>query len=95
MVTETIPFDAAQYLEDPHAQSELLNDAFESGNAAYIASALGVIARAKGMTQVAKDAGITREALYKSLSVDGDPKLSTVLGVMRALKLSLHAETLS
>jgi probable addiction module antidote protein len=49
--------------------------------------ALGNIARAKGMTQVARDAGITREALYKSLSKKGDPKLSTLLGVMKALGL--------
>ena len=56
---------------------------------AYIAAALGVIARAKGMTKVAKDAGVTREALYKALSADGDPKLSTLLGVVKALGVNL------
>lgn len=92
MVLETVPFDASEYLESPEAQSELINDAFKSGDAAYIATALGVIARARGMTQIAKDAGITREALYKALSAQGDPKLSTLLGVMKALDLSLAAE---
>lgn len=92
MALETVPFDAARYLSDPGAQIELLTDAFESGNASYIANALGVIARARGMTAVAKEAGVTREALYKTLSNEGDPKLSTLLGVMRALKLSLKAD---
>lgn len=91
MAIETIPFDAAEYLDRPEAQAEMINDAFASGDAAYIAVALGVIARARGMTKVARDAGITREALYKTLSAQGDPKLSTLLGVMKALNLSLHA----
>ena len=89
MIIETLPFDAAQYLDTPQAHAELLNDAFETGDAAYIAAALGVIARAKGMTKVAKDAGVTREALYKALSADGDPKLSTLLGVVKALGVNL------
>ena len=91
MATETVPFDAARYLERPEAQAELIADAFETGEASYIAAALGVIARARGMTQVAKSAGLTREALYKALSAEGDPKLTTLLGVMRALDLSLTA----
>ncbi|CAN7187326.1 putative addiction module antidote protein [Rhizobium sp. LjRoot30] len=93
MAIQTIPFDPSQYLEGAEAQAELLSDAFETGNAAYIAAALGVIAKARGMTHVAREAGITREALYKSLSAEGDPKLSTLLGVMKALNLSLHATT--
>lgn len=94
MPLDTIPFDAAAYLDSPSAQAELLEDAFQSGEAAYIAAALGVIARARGMTEVARDAGITREALYRTLSADGDPKLSTLLGVVRALGLQLRADAL-
>jgi probable addiction module antidote protein len=90
MVT-TKPFDAARYLTSPEAQQELLNDAFASGSAAYIADTLGVIERARGMTEVAREAGVTREALYKSLSEDGDPRLTTLLGVARALGVTLTA----
>lgn len=67
----------------------LLADAIESGHAGYLANALGTIARARGMAQVAKAAGVTREALYKSLSEDGDPRLSTLLGVVKALDMKL------
>lgn len=88
--TET--FDAARYLTTPDAQAELLSDALASDNAAYVAQALGVIARARGMTDVAREAGVTREALYKSLSEDGDPRLTTLLGVMRALGMTLSAQ---
>ncbi|OBZ93176.1 addiction module antitoxin [Pararhizobium polonicum] len=89
MAIETLPFDAAQYLDTAESQAELLSDAFETGDPAYITAALGVVARARGMTQVAKDAGVTREALYKALSAEGDPKLSTLLGVVKALGVSL------
>ena len=92
MALETVPFDAAEFLDDAHSQAELVQDAFATGDVAYIAHALGIVARARGMTQVAKDAGLTREALYRSLSEDGDPKLSTLLGVLKALGISLHAE---
>ena len=85
------PFDAARYLTSSEAQAELLNDALTSGEAAYVAQALGVIARARGMTQVAREAGVTREALYKALSEDGDPRLTTLLGVARALGVTLSA----
>ena len=86
---DTIPFDAAEYIDTPEAQAELLADAFETGDAAYIANALGVVARARGMTAIAKDAGVTREALYKALSERGDPRLSTLLGVAKALGVKL------
>ena len=87
----TEPFDAARYLTSPEAQTELLNDALASGDAAYVAQALGVIARARGMTEVAREAGVTREALYKALSESGDPRLTTLLGVTRALGVTLSA----
>lgn len=85
------PFDAAKYLSTDEDQAELLADAFATGDQTYIANALGVVARAKGMSQVAREAGVTREALYKALSPTGDPKLSTLLGVMKALGVSLSA----
>lgn len=84
-------FDAAKYLETEEDFAALLTDALETGDPAYIANALGVVARARGMTQVAKDAGVTREALYKALSPTGDPKLSTLLGVMKALGIKFVA----
>jgi probable addiction module antidote protein len=88
----TLPFDASEFLDTPEAQLELLDDAFESGDAAYIAHALGVAARARGMTSIAKEAGVTREALYKALTENGDPKLSTLLGVLKALGVTLSAK---
>lgn len=89
MAIKTTVFDAAPYLERAGAQAELLTDALETGDAGYIAAALGVIARARGMANVALEAGITREALYKSLSNKGDPRLSTILGVTKALGIKL------
>ncbi|RWD68294.1 addiction module antidote protein [Mesorhizobium sp.] len=92
MTLKTTPFDAAEYFDDAESQAELLADAFETGDATYIAHALGVIARARGMTAVAKNAGVTREALYKALSEKGDPRLSTLLGVTKALGLQLDVK---
>ncbi len=90
-MVKTIPLDAARYMTSPESQQDLLGDAFASGSASYIANALGVIARARGMTEVAREAGVTREALYKSLSAEGDPRLTTLLGVARALGVTLTA----
>jgi probable addiction module antidote protein len=94
-MVKTEPFDAARYLRTSETQAELLNDALGRGSAAYVAQALGVIARARGMTRVAREAGVTREALYKALSEDGDPRLTTVLGVVRALGVTLSAQVKS
>lgn len=90
-MVKTEPFDAARYLTEPEDQAELVNDALASGNPASVAAALGIVARARGMTEVARQAGVTREALYKSLSEEGDPRLTTLLGVMRALGMTLSA----
>jgi probable addiction module antidote protein len=90
-MVKTEPFDAARYLTSAEAQAELLNDALASGDAGYVSQALGVIARARGMTDVARQAGVTREALYKALSENGDPRLTTLLGVARALGVTLTA----
>jgi probable addiction module antidote protein len=88
---KTLPFDPAEHLGDPADQAELLNDALATGNAAYIANALGTIARARGMSGVARGAGVTREALYKSLNEKGDPKLTTFMSVLKTMKIQLTA----
>ena len=85
-------YDPADFLSRPEAQAELLTEALESGDAAYVAHVLGTIARAQGMQKVARGAGLNREALYRSLSKNGNPELATVMAVMRSLKLELSAK---
>ena len=87
MAVETTPWDASDFLTSDEAIAAYLDAALEDGDPRVVAMALGNIARAKGMTSVAREAGITREALYKALSDKGDPKLSTLLGVMKAIGL--------
>ena len=94
MTIETTPFDAAEYLGDPEAQAVFFQDALETGDTGYIAHALGVIVRAQGMSQVARDAGLSREALYKSLTANGNPTLSTLMGVTKALNIRLEASAI-
>lgn len=89
MVLELKVFDPAEYLTDPEIQEELLAEAFASGHPGLIANVLGTVARARGMTATAKEAGVTREALHKALSPDGNPRLTTLLGVTRALGYQL------
>ncbi len=89
MKVEVTDWDTSNYLDGDEAMIAYLEASFEDGDPKVIAMALGNIAKAKGMSQVAKQAGITREALYKSLSEKGDPKLSTLIGVMKALGLRL------
>jgi probable addiction module antidote protein len=90
MTIETRPFDPAAYLDSPEAIFAYLEGAFADGDAGEIADALGVVARARGMSQLADDTGLTRQALYKALSRDGNPAFATVLKVMRALGFQLH-----
>ena len=92
MALETTPYDSADYLDSPEDIAAYLEAAFEDGDPALITHMLGVVARAKGMSQLARDAGVTREALYKALTADGDPKLSTFVGVMKALGMRLLAK---
>ena len=94
MVLKTKPFDPAHYLDSPVAIAAYLEDAFETGDATFIADALGVVARAHGMTLVAKESGLGRESLYKALSPDGCPELATVVKVMRTLGLRLSVAAL-
>lgn len=92
--TRTSPYDVAEYLRTAEEMAAYLDAWLEDApdDAAGIARALGDIARAKGMTQVAKDAGLSRESLYRALSADGNPSFATVLKVARALGVRLHAE---
>ena len=92
--TETRPWDAAELLATEEDMAAYLEAALEDGDPALVAAALGDIARAKGMTQIAREAGLGRESLYKALSPEGNPELATVLKVIKALGLRLHATTL-
>jgi probable addiction module antidote protein len=89
MPVKTRVWDPSEYLDSPRSISAYLEAAFEDGDPTLIAAALGDIARAIGMTELAAKAGVTREALYKALSPTGDPRLSTFLGVMKALGIKL------
>ena len=92
--TVTSPYDVAEHLRTPEEMAAYLEASMDEadGDAASIAKALGDIARAKGMSQVASDAGLSRESLYKALSGDRNPSLDTVLRVVGALGLKLRAE---
>lgn len=90
--TKTQRWDVAQYLETEEDMAAYLEAALEEGDTSLIAAALGDIVRAKGMTGVARQAGLGRESLYKALSPEGNPEFSTVLKVIRALGLKLYAK---
>jgi probable addiction module antidote protein len=92
--TVTTRYDVAEHLRTPKEMAAYLQACFEeaNGDAAFIAKALGDVARAKGMSQVARDAGLSRESLYKALSGERAPGFDTVLRVIGALGLTLHAE---
>ncbi len=89
---ETRPWDAAEHLETEEDMVAYLDAALEDGDPALVVAALGDIARAKGMAQIAREAGLGRESLYKALSVSGNPEFATILKVVRALGLQLHVE---
>ena len=92
--TKTTRYDVAEYLRTPEEMAAYLEACLEeaNGDAAFVAKALGNIARAKGMSQVARDAGVSRESLYKALSGERTPGFDTILKVIAALGLKLHAE---
>jgi len=87
----TKPWDPAEHLKTEEDMAAYLEAALEEGDPALVAAALGDIARAKGMTQVARDTGLGRESLYKALSASGNPEFATVMKVIAALCLKLHA----
>ena len=91
--TKTLLYDVAEHLRTPEEMAAYLEASIEeaNGDANFIAKALGDIARAKGMSQVARDAGLSRESLYKALSGERNPNFDTILKVINALGLKLHA----
>ncbi|UTG94185.1 addiction module antidote protein [Geobacter sulfurreducens] len=92
--TATSRYDVAEHLRTPEEMAAYLEASLEeaNGDATFIAKALGDIARAKGMSQVARDAGLSRESLYKALSGERVPSFDTILKIIAALGLKLHAE---
>lgn len=92
MAVKTKPWDASEHLDSEEMIFAYMNAAFEEGDAALVAAALGDIARARGMTHIAKLAGVSRESLYKALSVDGNPEFGTIMKVMKALGLHVSVE---
>jgi probable addiction module antidote protein len=93
MKVTTSPYDVAEHLRTPEEMAAYLEACIEEadGDVAFIAKALGDIARAQGMTQVARDSGLSRESLYKALSGDRSPSFDTILKVVSALGLKLSA----
>jgi probable addiction module antidote protein len=83
----TTAYDSAQYLDSSEAVSAYMEEAMETEDPAFIAQALGTVARVRGMSEIAKQAGLSRESLYKALSPEGNPEFGTVLRVMHALGL--------
>jgi probable addiction module antidote protein len=85
-------FDAAEYLDSPEARAEYLRAAMETEDMAFILDAIGVLARAKGMSQVAEEAGVGRASLYKTLRADSNPEFETIMKVLHALGVRMSAE---
>ncbi len=85
-------YDPAEDLQSDKAIAVFMAEAFETNDPAYIAHALGVVARAKGMSEVAGQTGLSREQLYRSFSARGNPTLKTTLAVMKALNIKLTAK---
>lgn len=94
MITKTKTFDVAEFLGDEETIAEYLNMALEDPNPEMLLLAVRNIARARGMTQLARDTGLGRESLYKALSEGAKPRYDTILKVVRALGVKLHAEPL-
>ena len=94
MKTRTTVWNVADHLKTKAEREAYLNAAFEDGDASVVAAALGDIAKAEGMSKIAKRTGLGRESLYKALSPDGNPALSTILKVVRSLELNLRAACL-
>ena len=95
MAEKIAPYDPAEDLSSDEAIAIFMAEAFETDDPAYIAHALGVVARAKGMTQIAKDTGLSREQLYRSFSENGNPTLKPTMAVMKSLGVGLTAKVQS
>ncbi len=94
MKTKTRPYDAAEYLASEEEMAAYLEAALEEGDLSLVVQALGTIAKARGMSQIARETGLGRESLYKALSPEGNPEFATVLKVVKALGMQLHAESI-
>lgn len=94
-MTKTTKFDAADYLDTEERQAAYVAAALESGDADFVRDALGLVARARGMSGIAKKAGLNRESLYKALGGTGNPEFGTVMRIVRALGLTLSARPVS
>jgi probable addiction module antidote protein len=94
MVLKTRVWDVAEHLKSDQDMADYLDACFEEdpGDGSLIRAALGDIARAKGMSQIARDTGLKRESLYRALSSEGNPEFATILKAIKALGLKLHAE---
>lgn len=88
----TRPWDVVEHLKTDEDMATYLEAALEDGDSSLISAALGDIARARGMTEIARETGLGRESLYKALSPEGNPEFATVLKVIQALKMKLHVE---
>jgi len=88
---KTTRFDAADYLDSEQRQVAYITAALETGDADFVRDALGVVAKARGMGEIAKSAGLNRESLYKALGETGNPEFATVMRIVRALGLTLSA----
>lgn len=90
--SKTMRFDAADYLNTEARQTAYIAAALETGDADFVRDALGLIARARGMSAIAKKAGLNRESLYKALGESGNPEFATVMRIVGALGLTLSAQ---
>jgi len=91
MMIETTRFDAAEYLDTLERQAAYITVALETGDPEFVRDAIGVVARARGMAEIAKEADRNRESLYKALGESGNPEFGTVMRVLKALGLTLSA----
>jgi probable addiction module antidote protein len=91
MTVKTTRFDAASYLDTEERQAAYIDAALETGDAGFVRDALGIVARARGMGTIAKNAGLNRESLYKALGETGNPEFATVMRIVQALGLTLSA----
>jgi len=87
----TKPFDPAEYLDDEESLAAYLSEALATGDPAFIGDALGIVARARGMSKIARASGLSRESLYRALSPEGNPEFATILRVIGAMGLRLGA----
>ena len=93
MALKTTRWDSAEYLKTDEDIAAYLDAVLEEDDPALVSHALGIIARAKGMSQISRETGLGRESLYKALSPEGNPEFATVIKVLKALGLQLHAST--